>query len=133
MTYVSPVQGYVASTLHGAFLESYMRHKGLDPIDLLSSDKVQALAVEVTDVLHDMLGINWNELAYYALRSVCQLMANDEVLDVNVSNIATSLWLSLGDPERGGATPPQAYKDAASVVYSLFLSMLVPTVSPFDP
>ena len=130
MTYVSPIQGYVANTLHGAFLESYMRHKGLDPIDILKSDKAQALAVEVTDVLHNTLGINWNELAYYALQSVCTLMSHDDVLDVNRDNIAMSLWLSLGDPERGGPTPPQVYKDAAYTVYALFLAMLIPTTFP---
>jgi hypothetical protein len=130
MTHISPIQDYVAKTLHGAFLESYMRHKVLDPADLLNSDHIQALAVEVTDMLRDTLGINWNELAYYALASICDLMCQDSVLDVNSSLIAMSLWLSLGDPERGGPTPPQAYKDTAFHMYTIFLLMLNPKGFP---
>jgi hypothetical protein len=130
MTHISPIHGYVANTLHGAFLESYMRRIALDPADLLKSDQLQALAVEVTDVLRATLGISWDELAYYALMSICQLMSDESVLNTSLDNIAMSLWLSLGDPERGGPTPPQAYKDAASSVYTIFLLMLNPKGFP---
>lgn len=128
MTYISPIQSYLAKTLHGALIQAYGDLHDMDLIDLVNPEKPESS--EVNTVLRETLGINFDELAFYALNSICELMADDRVADSHISNLASALWMSLGDPTTGGTKPPEIYTDAAQTVYIMLLVILNPTVSP---
>lgn len=128
MTYMSPIQTYLAKTLHGALLQAYGNLHDIDLIELMNPEK--PVASEVDTILRETLGINFDELAFYALNSICELMADDRVADSHISNLASALWMTLGDPTTGGTKPPDIYTDAAQTMYIMLLVILNPTVSP---
>ena len=106
-------------------MSAYVQHKGIDMMDLLDPSK--AVAIDVTNALSDCIGLSWDDLAFYVITSFCGLLTSQDVLNVTIDNLASVLWLTLGDPETGGEEPPSIYKEAAVKVYALFVESLNPT------
>lgn len=130
MTYISPMQTYLSKTLHGSLMGAYGQLHGVSITELLDPENPAAIVADT--LLKNTLGVNYDELAFYALASICELMSNSEVADAHVNGIANTLWASLGNPETGGKTPPKIYKDTAYTIYIMLIVILNPTVNPSE-
>lgn len=128
MTYISPIQNYLSKTLHGALMEAYGQLHDIPITELLDPENPAAIVADT--VLKNTLGVNYDELAFYALSAVCELLTNTEVADAHVNGVANTLWASLGNPETGGYDPPKIYKDTAYTIYIMFVVILNPTFKP---
>lgn len=114
---------YIACHQVVSMVQTIRDHRDLGPADTPAERAAGTNDRIVSELV--ALGLDFDRLAIASLEAVRILLLRNS--DEIIRATASLLWQQLGDPERGGQDPPEAYNLAATSVFLLFVGLLDPT------
>lgn len=132
--HVPPLTQYMGSALMGSLVSQIAHARGIDPSSLFNPGGA-GLAPSATRILEELVahGVDPAALGANALAALCLLLLDPDNAALLIDQFARLLWTTLGDPDSGGATPPEVYRRAGCALHLVLVGLLQPENDPLHP
>lgn len=117
------LEEYLGLVAAGSLIGQLARARDIDAETLFNGPA--RVRTELASDLAD-LGIDPNLLASQLLSALCALFMQETNAALVVEQYTGLLWNILGDPKRGGDTPPELYRRAGCALHLALLALLDP-------